>query len=458
VINGFVSTFDTGISAAAFRELPMIRGTGNRDDETKSRSTAFWSQVCQGILFSSGILIYMLFFNSNTEYTIAYIAAAIIIIANSTKDILITIHQAAQQYVTLGKILLSFGILCACLVSVGTWLYGLMGLITGAIISQVLLIIIFVNSCRTLDFSILLFWKWSIFKRLIRFGVSLRIVDYPQSIFTILDVLIITRFIGVEALAIYSTAKAIVYQVTEIPSRIGTVMITRILEFSGTENGRKQVSEELRFFLLAEYFFIIPLVACLSFYAISCIIVLWLPKYVGAISVMHILICIMYFIPQTSLVRNFWIMDKRMGALAISNMIGLLGISASLLIAYIHGLNLESITWGVAAGYCAYYIWLMFSVGQDLWGLKKAIIISLSAILSAIYVYSVISILPVTNEVTASTSSFIWHSSLTLLRALIFLIPLLTCGVCLLFHEKSSIPLALMLSRFPLLKKFHFLR
>src|SRR5207244_7306320 len=115
-------------------------------------------------------------------------------------------------------------------------------------------------------------------------------------------------------------------QVVNIPASIGNVLIMRLFHLSGGDVSRRQLGGELRTFLVAEYLVLNPLLACVAGVAFSFLTRQFIPDYAASIPVLTSLMCLIFFVPQSSLVRNFWMLDRRLGALAWSNILGLVAI------------------------------------------------------------------------------------------------------------------------------------
>lgn len=428
VIQGFLGTFDLGITAAASRELPMIRGTGDVEAETGSRSSAFWSRVAQGILLSAGTLIYLALFRNSIQHPVAFLVAALLVVISAINEALNIFHQGAQKYISLSRVLLLTGIAQALAISLGTYLAGLTGLMICAVLVQMLLAVMLFKSCLESGLHILPRWQWQIFKRQVGFGLPFRLVDYPQSVFTMLDLLFITWFMNVGALAIYTTARFMFNSAVEMQARMSNVIITRLYEIGVTQNGRRQMATEIRDFLLLEYLLLLPTVICLALYLGSFLISQFIPKYAESVPLLGIILGATYFVPQTTLVRNFWILDKRLFSLGISNLVGLLGMAAMLYaMVTLRGQTLASVALSMVGGSMIYYAYIMFSVGREVWGWESVLGLSLAAIVAFAYTFLIVfHCLP-----SFSPNAF-WANFAILLKSLslcfIYLMPLFVLG------------------------------
>ncbi len=428
VVQGFMNTFDAGINGAAIRELPFLRGQGKEEEEDRARCTAFWSSFFQGLIFMAAVLTYLFLGWQHRQHKAAFLVAAALVVSASLRDSLIIYLQGAQLYLPLSKVLFYTGLLQTLVICTATYLGGLFGLMAGAVLVQAAQVAMLFHSCRTSGLRIRRVWDWPIFKRLLAFGLPLRAVDYPISLFALLDVLVITKFMNVGALAIYTTARLITFSVTDVMGRIAMVIITRLNELGATEDGRRQVNRELRDFLLMEYLLLLPALICLAFVAGSFLIEQFIPRYAEAIPVLQILLLTIFFVPQTSLVRNFWILDKRLVSLGAVNLAGLAGLVAAIFLAVqVNGLNLTSVAWAAVAGNLIYYLGLMFSVGREVWGKVKAISLCATVLFSACYTGLVMSQVQVKSLPEGFFSAF-GGACMMMAKGLLLLSPLFLLG------------------------------
>lgn len=380
VVQGFVATFDAGIIDATSRELPILHGAKNSVEVLKVRSTAFWSKLSQNILLAFGIVIYaaISWRKYDRYFLIAMGVAALLVIITSVYESFITFHQSAQSYVPLAKTLVLASFFYASLLSLGAFLGGLWGLMIGGVCAFLVQAALVVRSGFRHNLKIGKIWDREAFKRLISFGLPFRLVDYPAQLFPLIDVLFVTKFMGLEALAIYATARAIFTQATQIPTMMGNVVIMRLFNLSGGNTSRDQLGQDLMRFLLAQYLITIPLIICGVMGVMTFLVVQLIPKYAPSLPILQTILFSFYFIPQTNLVRNFWVLDKRLKAIGLANVVGLLGMLASYGAArFVVGISLESIALATVVGYAIFFLSLMFSVGREVWGIQKMLLLCL---------------------------------------------------------------------------------
>jgi hypothetical protein len=179
------------------------------------------------------------------------------------------------------------------------------------------------------------------------------------------------------------------------------------------------------------------LIICLATFAGGLLVAKLIPKYVLAIPLIKILLLTMYFVPQTTLVRNFWTLDKRLFSLGVSNLVGLAGFLVLLYVTVnTQGKSLEAVAWATLGAWLIYYLYIMSSAGCEVWGKAPSFRLSLAALGSAAYTMFILSILPF----DASQTNF-WPALIITVEkialALFFLSPLFLLGGVIVLTNKN---------------------
>ena len=145
VIQGLMGTFDLGCSAGAIRELPIISGKGNWEEETKIRSTTLWFTFFQNIIISLFACGYVTWnFNSYGSWEIIAASVAVLMfIINGFYLSYVTFFSGALAFVPLSKVLLLSSIIEGVLFPASAYYCGLKGLMSIAVISSVFKLALF---------------------------------------------------------------------------------------------------------------------------------------------------------------------------------------------------------------------------------------------------------------------------------------------------------------------------
>jgi O-antigen/teichoic acid export membrane protein len=250
-------------------------------------------------------------------------------------------------------------------------------------------------AARRAGISIQRRFSWSRLRSLLALGFPLRVVDFPQQIIATLDLLVVTKLLGVRALAIYSFARLVFLQAATVPGPIGNVFVMRAFRLTGANVSRSDLARDAREFLLLEYLVVLPLVICAAVQVFGLLTVTVLPAYTRSTAVLSILIFAVYFVPQTTIIRNFWMIDRRFRRIAVSNIVGLLAHGIGLAVAiWIDGLSLTAIAAGTLAGWAGYYAWIIATVGRELFGARSAVTLALHAVTGAALTRVILWIVP----------------------------------------------------------------
>jgi hypothetical protein len=99
-----------------------------------------------------------------------------------------------------------------------------------------------------------------------------------------------------------------------------------------------------------------------------------IPKYLDAAHSLAILMLALFFVPQTTVIRNFWMLDRKLWRLFCSNVIGAAATAGALgALAYANGLTLDAVAWAVVIGNAVYWLFIMGTAGRELWGIKTTV-------------------------------------------------------------------------------------
>jgi O-antigen/teichoic acid export membrane protein len=432
VIQNFVGVLDFGIMQAAGRDLPLLRGARKYEEEQTLRSTACWARLGQGLFFAAGILIFAFLRNSHqgTSRLGPAMVAAVLVVIMSWNDALTVFCQSAQCYLALGRSMIATALISVLLLPIAARFGGVYGMMAAAVTVAIIQGILLTWLAWAADIRITMSCRWPVIRRLISFGLPLRLVDYPLSLLLILDSLFVAHYGSASQLAIYATALTLFALASDLPARTGTVILSRIYTLSGSNTNRSQLASELRRYLFIQHTLFMPFLLATLWWAAQFMLPAFLPKYTSALSVAQVLLVGIYFLPSITLIRNFWIIDKRLGALFISNLGGLAaGIAALLITTRAGHLELGWIACAMVCSYAVHFAILLGSIGRSIWGSKAAMIVGAWALGGSVYVALLFRyLLPEANNPGGMGALFV----MTLLgwaKTQLFLAPLYILGV-----------------------------
>lgn len=387
VVQRFIGTFDLGCIAGATRELPIMRGMKDQPEEARIRSTTLWFTLLQNIVIS--ILASLYIWWNRTNYVpweiIAAAVAIITFIITSFHLSYITFFSGAQAFVPLSKVVLVSSLFEGLSFPLGAYLWGLGGLMAVSLICSGLRILWFFLYSQALDMSIPFKIFKNVLKRLLSFGFFLRLVDYPNALFSMASILWVTKFMTKGELALFSMSMAFFLQVTDLTTRVGVVYSMRFFEQAGSKTPREVVALQLKQFLLVQLLVAVPLLSWAAGVILPFIVKSFLPKYSGAIQSTIILLICNYFFVLNSGLTNPWVLEKRLVARGVANLVGLLVMGLSLAISWflLDKRTINDLAYATLIGHFLYFLYMVMAVGKDMWRFQECAEVILTVTLAA---------------------------------------------------------------------------
>ena len=430
VMQGVAATCDVGILAAAGRELPLLHGAGRHEEEALVRATAFWSRLAQSCLLAVGMLAWAGYAaaHGNRLALPVTAAAAALVPLSSCNEALVTFYQSQQRYATLGRCVIFGAIVSVVLLPLGAWLGSVRGLVAAAILAMALQVAQLIWRTRSEGLTIAWTWRWMDLKSLLGYGLPMRLVDYPLALLTLVDVVAVSRFLEASDLAIYATAKIVVAMAIDVPARMGAVYISRLFVQCGANTDRRVLGAELTRLLTLQYLVVVPLLVCGVWWCFSMLVSIFIPKYAESLPIAQVLLLTTFFVPQTSLMRNFWMIDKRFSALLAVNLVGLAALGTSLVIALAwRGLTLDAVAWGCVGGYAGFFLAKIVTIGREVLGASAAARIAACAFGGAFCTKLILELTPIRNY-GGDLARFVGGALEQLVWTLVLVAPLVIFG------------------------------
>ncbi len=192
---------------------------------------------------------------------------------------------------------------------------------------------------------------------------------------------------------------------------------------------RRELAEDAKRFLLLQYTVLHPLLIVTVVNAFTFLAAVAIPKYVAAANVLAILMLALFFVPQTTMIRNFWMVDRKLGRVGVSNLVGLAATAAAIGAAVaISALELEPVAWGTVIGYGVYFVFILATIGRELWGGRAASAIGAHALVGVVATAVLTLGLGVADHQESAgeaAATLVWHLAI----AYLVLAPLVVYGV-----------------------------
>jgi O-antigen/teichoic acid export membrane protein len=417
--------WDLGFLGAAQRDLPAVRARGGADEERAYRSTTFVSQLLAKIVVAVVVCGWsaLRWQGYSAADKLAVSAALVMLLLTAVIDTLTMFFQAAERYEALSRITMAAGLATAVATLAGTWWWGVTGLLAASVLGLGLHAALLTRALGPARLEVQWRLRGDLFRKMAGFAVPLKAADYPLALLGEIDVLVVTRLFGLVPLAIYATAKMLVTQAVQATSWVALVLIMRINNLGVDATNRKQLASDIRRYLLVVDLVLLPLLIVVLAAVAPPLVARLLPAYADSVRLLPVMLLTMYFVPQTTVVRNMWMLDRRIVPLAISNIVGLAAGFASIGIGLMAwGFDLLVVAVGHLAGHVVYYGWVMATVGRETLGKRGAAEAVAHAVLSCAYVAVVLLVLN-------RNASGLIPATLQGLAAVAALVPLLVYGL-----------------------------
>ena len=436
VLKNLGLSFDIGVTTAAARKIAIENGTKNLSKASQYFYNALIVNIVAKFLAIIPIIIYVYFVNESdiTGTTRIFILASVslMLIMIGATDTYAVAYQALQKHDKFGLLLASFWAIFLIISMLLGYIYGIHGLLVAPIFAYIIYFALLILRLRSM-FNVRGWLDWNVTKKLINFGVPLRIVDYPMLFLMHADTLIVSLFFDLKTLAIYATAKLFFLQLSQIPGWIQNVFVMNLANNLHSETELKRINNDFFYLLLFNYLFLIPLILVLAAIASKMLIHLFLEGYIESLDYVLLLMTAIYFCPQVVAIRNYWILNKKLLELGITNAIALLIFFVLIAVGYAFGLSLKMIAGAYIIAYFFNSLLVIVWVGKTIWGYKKLSLLMLASFLSlgayAHYAFHI--------SASLTSSTFELSDILDLFTQAIIFIPLVVLGWIYLYFNPS---------------------
>jgi len=372
VAQGFLNTFDLGILSGATRELPLLRARGDHRELGRTYSAALWFSLFQNGVIACISVIYVRV--RQDAYSADALAATYAAIAVFFFSCVYAAYQTflvtAQEFVRLSRLSLFCAVFDFAAFILAAWRWGVQGLMLSSICSMLLRGAVFFRAGTSVGVNVERRFSWATAKKLLSFGIWIRLVDYPNALYNLASLLWVTKTMGVEALALFAMARGFATQVAEMSSKVGVVYSMRYLEQVGRGSPKEEIGRQMRRYLLCQLVVIVPLLCWAAFTAIVFAVNTFIPRYSAANKCFLVLLTSGFFYVFNSGLTNPWMADKRFAARGLANVFGLFSMTGSMGAAwFLFGArSIEGVSYAALAGSYLYFAYMTVAVGRDFWG------------------------------------------------------------------------------------------
>jgi O-antigen/teichoic acid export membrane protein len=309
VILSYTDYANLGATYAILIEIPFKRAQGKIEETEKMKNVMFSFSFMTSVLFSFGLLIYAFVRQSSIPVELFYglLMATGLVILQQLNNILISLLRAYKHFNLAGKQMALSSIvnlLLVALLSSSFKLYGFMW----AMALSFLFNIVYIFYHKPLRFQWQLDTK--ILGGLIRYGFPLMVLTFAGTVLLTIDKMMIAKFLGLEALGLYSIAVMTAGFISSVPNSIGIVLLPNVSEkYAEGEN----VMDLRGYLTKSNHLFsvLMPLLVGFGWFVVPLIVHLIIPRFLNGIPALKYLVLSTFFVGITQAYSNFIIVSKK---------------------------------------------------------------------------------------------------------------------------------------------------
>jgi O-antigen/teichoic acid export membrane protein len=314
IVAGYLTFFHLGTFDGLQREIPIQMGRGNQAQAEKSASACLgwimFVSLASGAVFL-GLALHAVYYKEWMQFW-GWLAYIPILLTTFYGGYLGTTFRTGQQFVTLSNI-------------------GVIQAIAGTLFLPLLPILGYYGMClRTVvgSFANLFFlhrWRplkvrprldWPSFREVIRIGLPLSGIGYiSTSLWASLEGTLVFGWFGANALGLFSMAIFIRSIANQLPQNMNQVMAVKIYQQYGRSGSARDcvylILKPMALAALAS----LPLIA-VGWFALPWVVGLLIPKYVGAIAMMRVMLLSMPLTFLSLPTTILWAMNRRIDCFA----------------------------------------------------------------------------------------------------------------------------------------------
>ncbi|MBI2953568.1 MAG: oligosaccharide flippase family protein [Chloroflexi bacterium] len=377
VIVEFVSSFDLGSVSAIERDLPLERGRQRATSVISLQSSALILVMLQGAISAVAVVLYSLVLGlgGSRDDLLAWGGAAAILLfapANAAGQAVIRAHGRFDHAGYLG---VSIALTSSVCVLGGGLLAGAQGLILGGIAAVIINALSSWNYARLLGISIQVHYiSRASVARLLRFGVPMRVADYPTSVFMTADALAVAALYNKETLALYATARTFVAVGVEVASRLTASVRNDWRVRLGRDPSDQSIPRGVFRLLSLQALAVLPCLALAIYLGGEIVTYVLMPQYAGALPILKLLLVGCVFLPPAYGIRDLWVVRADFRALFLTGSGGVLAFGALIgtLSLSIQSVDVQLVALGYVVSSAVYMGVLLATCGRAMWGGPRA--------------------------------------------------------------------------------------
>ncbi len=294
IILTYANYSNMGTMDAIAREIPFYHGKNDAKRVEDIKNTVFTFCVLTALAVSLGVIAYAFLKRGVLQETLFYglLITAALILLQRLNALLICLVRAYKYFELAGRLTFYSAVVNLVLIGFFSYRYKLYGFMAAMVLSFIFNIVyVFCHQKFHFRYAI----NFTQLRALLIYGFPLMILSLFSTLFETIDKLMITRFLGLESLGLYSVALMAYGYLYSIPNSISIVVIPNLHEkFGRTENkhdlkGYLEKSDDV-------FSVLMPVLIGISWFLVPFLIEMVLPKFTAGIWALRLLTLSAYFI------------------------------------------------------------------------------------------------------------------------------------------------------------------
>lgn len=271
-----------GTAGAITLEIPFYQGKGDLKKVERLKNNAFYFSIFTSLIVSFCVLVYALAMRGkiSPELFWGLLITSGLVILQKLNGLLTSLLRAIKQFSLASRQMVYSSLVNAVLVIALSYQFRLYGFMAAMALS-LLFNVVYIFYAAKLSFPYS--FDSQEVKGLVKYGLPIMFLTFFGTLFETIDKIMISRFLGLEQLGLYSIALMTTTYLYSLPNAVGIVMIPNIHEKFG-QSGNKQ---DLRDFLEKSdeiFSALMPFFIALAWFAVPLMVDTLLPKFRGGIS------------------------------------------------------------------------------------------------------------------------------------------------------------------------------
>ena len=229
VILSYANHSALGVTMGTARDVPYLRGKGEMAKAEEVQNLVFTFTLATAVLVSLGVIVFALANHARYSRLLFHglLFAAALIIFQRLYNLFILLLRAHKKFAIAGAVNFFSSVSGVLLTVLLTWKFKLYGFFSGLMVNY-LLMIFFIQKKTSLRFS--LFFALKPLRSLLSLGGAILISDALRTVLMSIDRIMITRFLGFEALGVYSIALMAGNYLYSLPNMLGIIFFPHFQE------------------------------------------------------------------------------------------------------------------------------------------------------------------------------------------------------------------------------------